>query len=73
MLYHMLLSIFRHRPSAQVAPQQSPILLIDNLDSTLTVIEVKDLSKKKKLTFCSSWESDLWDKSRINDISRLCC
>ena len=37
----MLLSIFRHRPSARVAPQQSPILLIDNFDSTFTVIEVK--------------------------------
>ena len=38
---HMLLSIFRHRPSARGAPQQSPILLIDNYDSTFTVIEVK--------------------------------
>ncbi|MFC1678082.1 hypothetical protein ACFL3G_13615, partial [Planctomycetota bacterium] len=38
---HMLLSIFRHRPSARDAPQQSPILLIDNYDSTFTVTEVK--------------------------------
>ena len=41
MSWHMLLSIFRHRPIARVAPQQSPILLIDNFDSTFTVIEVK--------------------------------
>ena len=38
---HMLLSIFRHRPSARGAPQQSPILLTDNYDSTFTVTEVK--------------------------------
>jgi hypothetical protein len=29
MIKHMLLSIFRHQPSAQVAPQQSLILSTD--------------------------------------------
>jgi len=43
MVKHMLLSIFRHRSSAQVAPQQSPILSTDTYDSTFPVIEVKHL------------------------------
>jgi hypothetical protein len=40
-MVHILLSIFRHQPSARVAPQHCPILLIDNFNSMLVVIEVK--------------------------------
>ena len=38
---HMLLSIFRHQPSARVAPLQSPILLVDNFNSMMVLMEVK--------------------------------
>ena len=41
MAKHMPLSIFRHRPSAQVAPLQSLTLSVDIYNLTLAIIEVK--------------------------------
>ncbi|MBA7633171.1 hypothetical protein ES703_40733 [subsurface metagenome] len=41
MAKHTPLSIFRHRPSAQVAPLQSLTLSVDIYNLTLAIIEVK--------------------------------
>jgi len=41
---HILLSISRHRPSAQVAPLHCPILSGDSYNSNLSVSEVKHIN-----------------------------